>query len=82
MINDFNYRLTYVTIEGNPWQCPCLTEILDFLTMRGVAYRKRGYFDGKRPVCVVTPTKSCVRNITLVQNHRIVESYENALNEM
>lgn len=76
------HRLTYVTLEGNPWQCPCLTEILDFFTLKGIGYRKRGYFDGKRPVCVVTPTESCVKNIGLVRKHRIVETYENALSEI
>lgn len=78
----FNYRLTYVTIEGNPWQCLCLAGILEFLSSKGIVYRRRGYFDGKRPVCVVTSNNLCVKNIESKQIQRIIETYENALSEM
>lgn len=71
-----------MTIEGNPWQCSCLAGILEFLSSKGIAYRKRGYFDGKRPVCVVTSKNVCMKNIESMQSNRIVETYENAISEM
>lgn len=80
--NDFS-RLTKVTVEGNPWQCPCLNEIRGWLQHRGIEYNGRTdnpYYTGQKPICVLTLSNDCIRNKDDPKLFRIVERYENALN--
>lgn len=68
-------KLVKASIEGNPWQCPCLDLILGFLSVRNIDYRRDQYFDGQKPVCVVTRVDFCVRNLTLVKREGIVDLF-------
>lgn len=74
-------RLKGVAIEGNPWQCACLNDMINFFILRNIDYRARDspYFDGSRPVCVVTPAKVCVKNLELVKQYHIVELFEEGM---
>lgn len=77
---DFN-RLKRVSLEGNPWQCPCLEDVLGWLDRRHIDYRSKGnpYFEGRRPLCVVTPVNVCIKNIDLVREHQVVAMYDDAV---
>lgn len=71
-------NLERITVEGNPWQCPCLHDIFKFITSRRIIYRvnKNKYYDGAKPICIVTPKDTCDRDIELVRQYRVVEIYE------
>lgn len=77
---DFN-QLKRVSLEGNPWQCPCLEDVLGWLDRRNIDYRSKGnpYFEGRRPLCVVTPVNVCIKNIDLVREHHVVALYDDAV---
>ncbi len=72
--NDFDH-LTKIAFEANPWQCPCFREILKWVTKLGVI---RKYYDGSRPVCVVTEWNDCVKNIDIAKKKQIIQTYEAA----
>lgn len=74
--------MTKVWIERNPWQCPCLNDILSWIKRRGIEYIKAGdpYYLGLKPICVQTSTNECIKDKDAVKEFRIVEKYENALN--
>lgn len=81
----FNY-LEKITFEGNPWQCLCWNEIMSFLSKhpKRIEYHTANnpFYLGKKPVCYHPPTDqpaTCIRDIDLVRQYRIVETYENAL---
>lgn len=67
-----------MTVEGNPWQCPCFNDLFAFITSRHIDYRLNGndYYDGSKPLCIVTPADNCVKDIQLVKTYRVVEIYE------
>lgn len=83
-------NLERFTVEGNPWQCACLSEIFAFITkqsqLRRLQYRENGnnpYYLGEKPLCYEPPDKSepnlgCIRDIDVVRKYRVVEIYENA----
>lgn len=74
--------LKKIAIEGNPWQCPCLDFLVGFFEERKIQYqRNNGYFDGRKPLCVVTPVKFCVRNLKVVQDYGVSEIYEKMVGE-
>lgn len=75
-------NLEKVTLEGNPWQCPCLFEIFQFITKRRVAYgvERNPFYMGAKPICYVTPVDFCVRDIALVRREGVVSKYEAAIN--
>lgn len=76
MLN-IDFRLSKLTFEGNPWQCRCFDEIYTFVKQRNIIFRSTAdQFQGKKPYCVVTPVDFCVKNLTLVKQHRIVEKFE------
>lgn len=74
-------NLEKVTLEGNPWQCPCLFEIFQFITKRRVQYNheQNSFYLGKKPLCYVTPVDFCVRDTSLVQREGVVSKYEAAI---
>lgn len=65
-----------MTIEGNPWQCPCLQDILTWAKDNVDNFRFDDY-KGKKPVCVVTLSEQnlCHRNLTIVHQNRIVDIF-------
>lgn len=75
-------NLERVTLEGNPWQCPCLFEIFQFITRRRVEYGSVGnpFYMGSKPICYATPVSFCVRDTTLVQREGVISKYEAAVN--
>lgn len=75
-------NLEKVSLEGNPWQCPCLFEIFHFITRRRVDYGSVGnpFYMGLKPICYATPVSFCVRDTTLVQREGVVSKYEAAVN--
>lgn len=80
--NDFSHLLK-LSVEGNPWQCVCFREIMDWATQRGIDYSpyiSKKYYDGSRPICVVTEVNVCVKDIDFAKKQRIVEIYEAAFN--
>lgn len=81
-------NLETISFHGNPWQCACLREILDFITelskRRHVDYKNEDnpFYLGARPLCYeapIDPPAPCVRDIRLVRQHKVVELYENEL---
>lgn len=85
-LQNFN-NLENVSIEGNPWQCACFREIFDYITklaqLRRIDYHSKNnsYYSGVKPLCYELPIDppSCIRNIDLVRQYRVVEMYENAV---
>lgn len=80
--HDFS-SLIKVALEGNPWQCPCLNDILSWIKERGIEYRRiadNPYFNGLKPICVLSPSNDCIRNREDLKEFHLVERYENALN--
>lgn len=83
-------NLEKFTVEGNPWQCACLSEIFAFITeqaqLRPMQYRENGnnpYYLGEKPLCYEPPVESepsmgCIRDIDMVRKYRVIEMYENA----
>lgn len=74
--------MTKFTLEGNPWQCACFREIMDWATQRDInysPYNSKKYFDGSRPICVVTPVNVCVKDIEITNKEHLVEIYEAAV---
>lgn len=69
-------NLIKTAVEGNPWQCPCLDEIIKFLEQKKVTYRKQFYFEGTKPVCVATSSKTCVKDFKFTEKERVVDTYE------
>lgn len=74
-------NLEKVSLEGNPWQCPCLFEIFEFITKRRVEYggARNPYYMGLKPICYATPVDFCVRDVGLVQREGVVSKYEASL---
>lgn len=72
-------NLQKISIEGNPWQCPCLHAIFDYLTKHRIKYghEDNPFFRGEKPICYSVP--QCIRDIEVVRNTGIVNKYENAL---
>lgn len=75
-------NLQKLTVEGNPWQCPCLTEIFTLITTRRIDYRATDnpYYAGSRPICVVTSSDACVKDLQEATQLGIVEKYQSGLN--
>lgn len=72
-----------ISVEGNPWQCACFTEILDWATQHGINYSpyiSKKYFDGSRPICVVTQVNVCIKDIEIGKMQHLIEIYEAAFN--
>lgn len=79
--NDFS-NLIKVSVEGNPWQCPCFNEVISWAKERGISFNRvadNPYYLGSKPVCVVTRSNSCIKDINTVKENNIVAIYENAL---
>lgn len=79
--NDFG-SLIKVSLEGNPWQCPCLNDLLSWIKRRGIEYRRvaeNPYYLGLKPICVLSPTNDCIKNKDAVKDFHLVEKYENSL---
>lgn len=79
--NDFP-NLVKISLEGNPWQCACFTEMLHWSIRRGINYSpyvSKKYYDGKRPVCVVTEWNVCVKDIDELKRKDLIDTYETAL---
>ncbi|XP_065359539.1 leucine-rich repeat-containing protein 15 [Calliphora vicina] len=70
-------KLEKVSLEGNPWQCPCWEEMTKWLEARKVSYVRphSPYFKGQKPLCVVTPVEFCVKDLRLVKEHHIEDIY-------
>ncbi|GAB0100619.1 hypothetical protein DMENIID0001_166820 [Sergentomyia squamirostris] len=62
-VNNTFSRLQQVALEGNPWQCPCLNELVQWLSARDLDYRRKVLFDGQRPVCVNLKKRKLLRNL-------------------
>lgn len=81
---DFSY-LEKVSLEGNPWQCACYQDMMQYLTRRQINYRGPGsnpYYEGTKPICVVTPAPMgvCIKDLNRVRAHHIVDIYDDAIN--
>ncbi|XP_073836716.1 uncharacterized protein isoform X1 [Musca autumnalis] len=73
-------RLRKVSIEGNPWQCPCWDVLVNYLELRKISYVRdqSPYYSGKRPLCVVTTVHACIKDINLVKKYEIEDIYNRA----
>lgn len=73
--------LEYISIGGNPWQCPCLETILDWFGEHNIKeICDEDYYTGKRPVCLVIdehPT-SCNYRMT---NQSYIYKFKSALSK-
>lgn len=72
-----------LSVEGNPWQCDCFWEIMDWVTQRNITYSpyiNKKYFDGSKPICVETQWRSCVNSVDETEKKQIIEKYMTALN--
>lgn len=76
-------NLEKITLEGNPWQCPCLKEIMDFVTLKRIKYRQENnpYYNGEKPLCYVTPVDFCVREMDKIEAEGVVSKYEASIHE-
>lgn len=78
--NEFR-NLLKISLEGNPWQCVCFREIMDWVTRIGVNYSpyiSKKYYNGSRPICVVTKVTVCVKDIEFAKREHLREIYETA----
>ena len=74
-------RLKTLTFENNPFQCICLKDLIIWARQKKI-FINQFAFDGKKLVCVVTPLKSCVRDLKKVKEHLVAEQYYEALSAM
>ncbi|XP_037042584.1 insulin-like growth factor-binding protein complex acid labile subunit [Bradysia coprophila] len=79
--NEFR-NLVKASLEGNPWQCPCLNDIIDWMKQKGVDYKRtrdNPYYAGLKPICVLNSRNDCIKDIDVARELRIVEIYTNSL---
>lgn len=69
-------RLRKISLQGNPWQCPCFDEITNFLAQKSVNYMNGLNFDGQKPLCVHTQFAFCIKDLQKVKEERIVPPSE------
>lgn len=67
-----------VSLEGNPWQCPCLFEFFELLSHRHVEYgtEQNSFYMGWNPICSVTNVNTCIRSTALAHREGVVSKYE------
>ncbi|KAF5297498.1 hypothetical protein FQA39_LY12092 [Lamprigera yunnana] len=66
--------IKFVSIGGNPWQCPCLDLLLTWIGNRNINNAcDSEYFKGTRPICVVTSSKTCEYNTNVYGLHKYSE---------
>lgn len=78
--NSFKNMLK-ISLEGNPWQCECFKEIMQWVKKGEINYSpfvSKKYYDGSRPICVVTQFDGCVKNIDSTEKRQIIAIYEAA----
>lgn len=74
-------NLERMTVEGNPWQCTCLEEIFNMITVHGIQYssqKTNSFYTGARPLCVVTTADVCIKDVAQVREQEIIETYDAA----
>ncbi|XP_017040365.1 insulin-like growth factor-binding protein complex acid labile subunit [Drosophila ficusphila] len=71
-------NLKRVSIEGNPWQCPCFVKLQHWLATRDVVYLRdnTGYYKGERPLCIVTNVDYCIQNLQAVRRLGILGDFQ------
>lgn len=67
-----------VSIEGNPWQCPCLLELFDILSQHHVEFIEEGnsFYKGLNPICTTTVADHCRRDSALVAPENLINKYK------
>ncbi|XP_023169803.2 insulin-like growth factor-binding protein complex acid labile subunit [Drosophila hydei] len=83
---DLNGTLTNlkrVAIEGNPWQCACFTQLERWLLSNHVTYLREGtgFYDGEKPLCVVTAFEYCVQTLQEDRHQDVVDEFEERLKD-
>ncbi|CAG4978691.1 unnamed protein product [Colias eurytheme] len=68
--------LTKFYFNDNPWQCPCLRDIINEVKKFEIIYNTAKY-DGKHPVCVVSDTNNCHRHIE--NNEQFLDLYDSII---
>lgn len=76
-------NLKRMTIEGNPWQCACFTQLERWLLSNHVSYLRRdtGFYDGEKPLCVVTAFEYCVQTLQEDRHQDLVNEFEERLKD-
>lgn len=65
-------NLKFVTIYGNPLQCPCEVDIKNYLAKRDISIPCGKDSDGRRPVCITSEiSNKCIKSV-----HRTRHLYE------
>ena len=79
----FNYRLQKLCIERVPFQCSCYKDLIKWSRKKKVTLVSTTglalTFNDNMPVCVVTPVRSCVKNVTLSDEFGVAEKYNEAI---
>lgn len=79
----YRYRLQKLCIERVPFQCSCYKDLIKWSRKKKVALVSTTgtglKFNDIMPVCVVTPIKSCVKNVTLSDEFGVAEKYNEAI---
>lgn len=79
----FDSRLQKLGIERIPFQCSCYKDLIKWSRKKKVTLVSTTgspmNFNDNMPVCVVTPIKSCVKNVTLSDEFGVAEKYNEAI---
>lgn len=80
-INAASVNWKKISLEGNPWQCPCLFGILKSLSKRRIDFgtQQNPFYMGWNPICSTTPVEVCFRSRTLAEREGIIRKYEEKL---
>lgn len=73
-----NIRIGTINIDGNPWQCICLSKLEEVLTANNVNFINEVslYRTGKKPVCINRLKNNCYTSIADIRLQRIPSIYE------
>ncbi|XP_017861770.1 PREDICTED: insulin-like growth factor-binding protein complex acid labile subunit [Drosophila arizonae] len=76
-------NLKRMTIEGNPWQCACFTQLERWLLSNHVSYLRQdtGFYDGEKPLCVFTAFEYCVQTLQEDRHQDLVNEFEERLKD-